>query len=350
MQFEEALRLEPDSAQTHNDYAILLADLRRFDEAILHCEEALRLDPSNPIYHVVYGRTLMNCRRDDRAEFHFGKALSMSPNLPVANFGYGELLSNYGRFAEAKVYFKKTMELDPSFPNALANYYYAVLMEVSIHPRKKITKEWLDVRSRRLELERQNDLKDLKLPEKHRKKWKMIYDDFECLRCGRCCKNTKWITNIELRLVWEDIKRWRKEGRDDILQYVYVYEGLGGDFFDKKTFKRFSKCPFFKKEGKTYSCAIHETKPRGCRLFPLYFDHQGTCKNCGEALKEEDLYCENCDLFLKVNPAAYTCPGMKRTLKSLGLYRKVRKPLPDLIDLAFRSTWDDVKSYHIGTF
>ena len=335
VQFKEGLKLEPDNAQTHINYAILLDHRKRFHEAIFHCEEALRLDPNNPVYHVVYGKTLMNCKRLDEAEFHFRRALLIRPDLPVANFGYGKLLSNLERFAEAKAYFAKTLELDPHFPDISINYYHAVLMEISVDPRKKITKEWLDARRRSLELERQKDLKDFELQEKHRKEWKILYDNFECLRCGKCCKGTKWITNIELRLVWEDIERWRKQGRDDILKYVYVYEGLGGDIFDKKTFKRFSKCPFLKKEGRIYSCSIHETKPLGCKLFPFYFDHQGTCENCGATLKEEDVYCEKCCIFLKVNPGAYDCLGMKRTLKSLGLYKEVYSPTVDLISLTF---------------
>jgi len=336
VQFKEALKLEPNNAQAHINYAILLDNFKRSHDAIFHCEEALRLDPNNPIYHVVYGIALMNCKRFDEAEFHFRKALVMKTDLIMANFGYGKLLTDLERFSEAKAYFKKTLELDPLFPDASINYDYAILMEISAHPLKKITKEWLAARRRSLKLERQKDLKDFELQEKHRKEWKILYDKFECLTCGRCCKRTEWITNIDLRLVWEDIERWRKEGRDDILKYVYVYEGLGGDFFDKKTFKRFSKCPFLKKEGKIYSCSIHETKPRGCKLFPFYFDNQGTCENCGATVKEEDVYCENCGLFLKANPGAYNCPGMKRTLKSLGLYRKVRQPILDLIGLAFR--------------
>ena len=336
VQFKEALRLEPNNAQTHINYAILLDNLKRPHEAVFHCEEALRLDPNNPIYRAGYGIALMNCKKLDEAEFHFRKALVMKPDLTIANFGYGKLLINLERFSEAKVYFKKTLELYPLFPEAPINYDYAVLMEMSVNPRKKITKEWLDARRRSLKFERQKDLKDFELQEEHRKEWKILYDKFECLRCGRCCKRTKWVTDIDLRLVWEDIERWRREGRDDILKYVYVFEGWGGDFFDKKTFKRFSKCPFLKKEGRLYSCSIHETKPRGCKLFPFYFDNQGTCENCGATLKGEDLYCENCGLFLKVHPGAYHCLGMKRTLKSLGLYRKVRRPISDLIGLAFR--------------
>jgi len=338
IQLKEALELDPNNAQAHINYAILLGSLKRPHEAIFHCEEALRHNPNNPEYKVVYGMVLMNCKRLDEAEPHFRETIKLKPNLIVANFEYGRLLTDHKRFSEAKIYLKKTLELDPNFPEALINYDYAVLMEMSVHPRKKITKEWLDARRRLFERVRKIDLKDFELQRKHEKEWRKLYDNFECMRCGRCCKRTKWATNIDTKLVWEDIERWRREGRTDILRYVYVFEGLGGDIFNIKTYRRFSKCPFMKKEGKVYSCSIHETKPWGCRIFPFYYNHQGICYNCGATLKEKDVYCEECGFFLKGNPTAYNCPGMRKTLKSLGLYREVYQPILDLIGLAFRKS------------
>jgi len=334
--FKEALRLEPRNATTHINYAILLDRLDRLYDALLHCEEALRLDPTNPVYHAAYGTALMKCKRLNEAEQHFQEALRIDPNLSFANYGYGKLLTNFKRFTEAKNYFKKTLELDPTNADASISYEYAVLMEVSGNPRKKITKEWLDMRKRCLERERQNDLKDFKLQEKHRKEWEKLYDNFECMRCGRCCKRTKWVTNIDTRLVWEDVERWRKEDRIDILKYVQVFEDLGGDLFDKETYRKFSKCPFLKKEGKAYTCTIHQTKPWACKVFPFYFNYQGICENCGSSIKKEDVFCEKCGFFLKAHPAANSCSGMRKTLKLLGLYREVYPPTLDLIGLAFR--------------
>lgn len=334
--FKEAFRIKPEDATTHFNYAILLEKLNRYNEMILHCGEALRLDPKNPSYHIGYAIALRHHERFDEAENHLKEALRISPTLALASFTYGKLLIQLKRFSEAKECFKKTLEIDPKFPNASIHHDYSILMEVSANPRKKITKEWLIARKRDFERERPGDLRDFGLQRKHRKEWKILYENFECIRCGTCCKETNWVSNIELRIPWEDIQRWRREGRTDILEKVYVYEGLGGDLFDKKTFRRFSKCPFLKKKGKIYSCSIHKTKPLGCKLFPFYFNHQGTCEYCESPIDEDDVFCEECGLFLKASPVVHRCPGLKKTLKSLGLYREMPTLISELINLAFR--------------
>lgn len=334
--YKKGLKLNPNNAQAHINYAIVLGNLKKHREAAFHCEEALRLDPKNPKYQTVYGIALMNCKRPNEAESCFREALKTEPDLEAANFGYGKLLASLKRFSEAKPFLKKTFQLNPDFPEVKENYDYTVLMEVSANPRKRITEEWLNVRRRSLEHERQSDLHDFERQKKHEREWKNLYENFECLRCGRCCRRTRWITNIDTRLVWEDIERWGEEGRTDILRHVYVFDGIGGDIFDTENYRRFSKCPFLMKEGKVFSCSIHETKPFVCRIFPFYFDSQGICENCGATVSDEDVFCDKCHLFLKASPGAYYCPGMRKTLKSLGLYKKVYNPILDLFSSAFR--------------
>ena len=334
--FRKALELDPENSQAHINYAILLDKLGRSDEAIFHCKEALRINPSNPLYHVTIGIALYNRQTFAESESHFKVALEKNRELIQANYFYGKLLTKLGRFGEAKIYFKKTIALNPNFLDVQKDFQYAVFMDSAVHPRRKISKEWLDARRHSFEWASRDDLKDFEMMKKHQKEWKIFYDKFSCERCGKCCERTKWAIDIDTRLVWEDIERWRREGREDILQYVYVFEGLGGDIFDKTTFRRFSKCPFFKKNGKISSCSIHETKPLCCRIFPFYFNNQGICPNCGVSVDEDDLYCEECNLFLKVHPGAVNCPGMIRTLKSLGLFREVYQPILDLLRLAFR--------------
>ncbi|MFX0206246.1 MAG: tetratricopeptide repeat protein [Candidatus Hodarchaeota archaeon] len=334
--FIEALELDPENSQAHINYAILLDKLGRSDEAIFHCEEALRINPNNPLYHVTTGIVLYNRQIFAESESHFKVALESNRELIPANYFYGKLLIKLGRFGEAKIFFEKTIALNPNFLDVQKDFQYAVFMDSAAHPRRKISKEWLDARRHFFEWAKRDDLKDFEMMKKHQKEWKILYDKFSCERCGKCCKRTKWATDIDTRLVWEDIERWRREGREDILQYVYVFEDLGGDIFDKTNFRRLSKCPFFKKKGKISSCSIHETKPLCCGIFPFYFNYQGICPNCGASLYEDDLYCEECNLFLKAHPGAINCPGMIRTLKSLDLYREVYHPILDLFRLTFR--------------
>src|SRR5271170_4629280 len=43
--FEQALRLNPDSAEAHNSFALALLQLGRTQEAASHLEQALRVNP-----------------------------------------------------------------------------------------------------------------------------------------------------------------------------------------------------------------------------------------------------------------------------------------------------------------
>ena len=66
--------------------------------------------------------------------------------------------------------------------------------------------------------------------------------------------------------VYEDLLRWRRQGRDDILRIVETEtafsgtDGLGGGEY-------LSRCPFLVAEGDHSACAIYETRPQTCRDF-----------------------------------------------------------------------------------
>jgi len=91
---------------------------------------------------------------------------------------------------------------------------------------------------------------------------------FECKRCGKCCvKFTGTLSATK-----EDILRWRKEGRDDIIAYVYFMGDDWGDlFFHPETGGEIhDRCPFLRKirNKNEYKCMIEETKPEVCRNYP----------------------------------------------------------------------------------
>ena len=80
-----------------------------------------------------------------------------------------------------------------------------------------------------------------------------------------------------------DVERWEREDRDDILAFAdtFMRNLAGRDFgadlwFSPVSGEELDKCPFLKRSGKLYQCAIHEARPEVCRRFPhLEYDEQG---------------------------------------------------------------------------
>ena len=94
-----------------------------------------------------------------------------------------------------------------------------------------------------------------------------------CKRSGDCCI----ILWGSFEATHEDIVRWKSEGRQDILKHIRI------DSSDPRSLRGVfvtESCPFLKKEHETglYSCAIHETKPFYCRLYP----DDGVCEHLGK--------------------------------------------------------------------
>ncbi len=129
---------------------------------------------------------------------------------------------------------------------------------------------------------------------------------FKCQQCGKCCERGR----PPLSATQEDLKRWKKERRKDILKYVDfisvtvcpkcrkgVLTGKGTCitcglkakeeiiamdlWFDFATGNELERCPFLQKvrNQNKYQCRIHETKPRNCKEFPIYVATK--CDKCG---------------------------------------------------------------------
>ncbi len=88
-----------------------------------------------------------------------------------------------------------------------------------------------------------------------------------CLRCGHCCQ-----PYFSLYVSEEDEERWRREGRQDILERL-MWERKHIIWKDDQPINLATgeverRCYWLRKnpDGTTY-CAIHETKPKICRDF-----------------------------------------------------------------------------------
>ena len=100
-----------------------------------------------------------------------------------------------------------------------------------------------------------------------------------CSQCGRCCL----MLGAEITATQEDVARWVKEGRQDILRYADVYETLGADlWFSPKTGDEIGRCPFVRKHPNrnTYFCKIYDTRPQVCRDYePFSGEYNDVCED-----------------------------------------------------------------------
>jgi hypothetical protein len=88
-----------------------------------------------------------------------------------------------------------------------------------------------------------------------------------CRRCGNCCH-----VDVTAYVSLEDIQRWEKEGRHDIIAHVFdngvtwAQHGITNRFGSAiKTC--LMSCSYLKWHGLLASCEIYETRTKVCRDF-----------------------------------------------------------------------------------
>jgi serine/threonine protein kinase/TolB-like protein/Tfp pilus assembly protein PilF len=110
-QFQKALQLSPNDATAHDNYAMFLSRMGRFDEALGEMKRAQELDPVSLGGNTRMGIVLSLARRDDEAIPWFRRALAMDPSFLGAHFGLGLTLVHKGEYEEAISELQKAVEL-----------------------------------------------------------------------------------------------------------------------------------------------------------------------------------------------------------------------------------------------
>jgi len=85
-----------------------------------------------------------------------------------------------------------------------------------------------------------------------------------CIRCGKCC-----LTDFIAYVADEDIERWTRERRDDILSMIQREHAVwaGNHLVSSDNGHWLRGCPFLSWEGSMHTCNIYETRPLICRHY-----------------------------------------------------------------------------------
>jgi tetratricopeptide (TPR) repeat protein len=115
-QYEEALRLQPESPESHLNLANSLVQLNRPAEAIGHCEAVLRLDPDSADAHFNLGNALARLGRMPEAIDHYRAALRTQPTDTDVHAALGAAFLKARQVEDAIREYAAALRLQPHQP------------------------------------------------------------------------------------------------------------------------------------------------------------------------------------------------------------------------------------------
>nr|MDQ3013135.1 tetratricopeptide repeat protein [Acidobacteriota bacterium] len=118
-ELRRSLELNPNYASARRWYAVLLASLGRFDEAVSEARLAVNLDLS-PVASTELGNVLYRARRYDEAIAVLRKTLDIEPNFVSARAFLGLCYSMRERHEEALAESQKVLATVPNYPDFVA--------------------------------------------------------------------------------------------------------------------------------------------------------------------------------------------------------------------------------------
>ncbi len=122
--FQKAIEINPSDSGLHNNYALALAQAKKFPEMQAELEKAAQLEPTKAgQYYYNLGAVLVNNNQNDAAGAAFKKAIEIDPNHADSYYQYGVFLVGKASIgADGKVTpvpgtvdaFQKYLELAPT--------------------------------------------------------------------------------------------------------------------------------------------------------------------------------------------------------------------------------------------
>ena len=126
--YQKALEIKADDPGYHNNYALALAQDKKFAEAQAELTKAAQLDPASAgKYYYNLGAVLVNTQQLDAAAAAFKKAIEIDPNYADAHYQYGvSLMAKATASTDGKLTappgtaeeFQKYLQLQPNGPEA----------------------------------------------------------------------------------------------------------------------------------------------------------------------------------------------------------------------------------------
>jgi len=132
-EYHRAIRLKPDLAWVHYNFAITLQDMGRTPEAVQEYRAAIQIQSKNPSYHNNLGTILYQQGRLSESESEFHEAVRLAPEHVRARVNLGNVLDDLGRPAEAETEYREAIRRAPDFTGA----YYNLALSLNRQGKKE---------------------------------------------------------------------------------------------------------------------------------------------------------------------------------------------------------------------
>jgi serine/threonine protein kinase len=127
-ELRRAIQVNPNCAMAHFHCGILLADLKRSDEALTELRQALQLDPVSCWNSAIAGWIMYELGQEEAGRQQLQKALELDPNFFFTWSGLSVIHCYEGRFADAIAEAQEGLRRSGGLPLALGWTAYALAM------------------------------------------------------------------------------------------------------------------------------------------------------------------------------------------------------------------------------
>jgi tetratricopeptide (TPR) repeat protein len=112
-EYREALRLKPSDAEVHANLALVLERQQRSPEALAEAEAAIRIRPDLAPAHLTRADALQSLGRLDEAAAEYATAVRLAPDEAEAHNNFGSALARLGRLDDSAAQFREAVRLNP---------------------------------------------------------------------------------------------------------------------------------------------------------------------------------------------------------------------------------------------
>jgi TolB-like protein len=143
-EIKRSIELDPNDAETHFTYSMLLRTMHRFDEALREAKRAEELDPLSPGWKSHTALVHYYARQFDAAEERYRQLTHSDPDLPGPHLGLSNIYSRTGKESEAISELQKGLalqgadELAAALPRVYASSGFHAAKDFAVREQLKI--------------------------------------------------------------------------------------------------------------------------------------------------------------------------------------------------------------------